>query len=55
MQNKLYSFLDIFIWNVNGKIYLLLREYSLLAVNVLTSSPKTSDLIKNNFFKLNLA
>ena len=34
---------------------LLLREYSELAVNVLTRSAKISYLIQKNFFKLNLA
>ena len=42
-------------WIGNDKLSLLLPEYSQLAVNVLTSSPKISDLIKNNFFLLNLA
>ena len=44
-------------WNLigNGKFSLLLGEYQQLAVNVLTSGPKMSYLIKNNFFELNLA
>ena len=43
-------FLDNLIWIGNGKFSLLLPEYSYLAVKVLTSSPKISDLIKNSFF-----
>ena len=50
MQQKIYSFLHHFIWIGNGKSSLLLREYSKLAVHVWTSSPKISDLIKNNIF-----
>ena len=53
MENKssknFYRFSDTLIWIGNGKFSLLLREYSQLAVNVLTSSPKKSDLNKNNF------
>ena len=35
LQQKLYGFLDNLIWIGNGKLSLLLREYSWLAVNVL--------------------
>ena len=48
-QEKVYNFFDNLIWIGNGKFSLLLWEYSQLAVNVLTSSPEISDLIKNNF------
>ena len=37
------------------KSHLLGQEYPPSAVNVLTSSPKISDLTKNDFCKLNLA
>ena len=50
MLQKIYSFWDSLIWIGYGKFSLLLPEYSQLAVSVLTSSPKISDLIKNNFF-----
>ena len=54
-MKKVCGFFDN--WNLigNGKFSLLLGEYSQLAVNVLTSSPKMSYLIKNNFFELNFA
>ena len=55
MQQKIFRFLDNCIYISDGKFSLLLREYSQLGVNVLTSSSKISDLIKNNFFYLNLA
>ena len=55
MLQNIYGSLDNLIWIGNGKFCLLLREYWQLAVNVLTSSPKISDLNKNNFFSLNLA
>ena len=45
---KIYGFLDNFIWVGNGKFSLLLREYSFLAVNLLTNSAEISDLIENN-------
>ena len=54
MPQKVSGFLDNLIWIGKGKFSLLLREYSQLAVNVLTSSSKISDRIKNNFFWLNL-
>ena len=52
---KSFGFSDNFSWIGNGKFSLLLRKYSLLAVNVLTRSPKISDLIKKIFFELTLA
>ena len=36
MQQKVYGFLDNLIWIDNSKFSLLLREYSQLAVNLLT-------------------
>ena len=38
-----------------GEFFLLWREFLSLAVNVLTSSPKISDLTKREVFKLNLS
>ena len=38
------------IWSGSGKLSVLLREYSELAVNVLRSSPEISDLTKKEFF-----
>ena len=49
IPRKIYGFLDNLIWFGNGKFSLLLREYSELAVNMLTSSRKMWDLIKKNF------
>ena len=54
MERKVYGFLDNLILTCNGKFSLLLRKYSLLAVNLLTRSHKISESFKNNFFKLNL-
>ena len=48
-QQKIYGFLDDLNWTGHSKFSLLLGEYWYLAVNVLTGSPKISDLIKNNF------
>ena len=50
ISQKIYGFLDNLISIGNGKFSLLLRANSKLAVDVLTSSPKIWDLIKNNFF-----
>ena len=50
MEEKVYGFLDHLICIVKGKFSLLQPEYTYLAVNVLTSSPKISDLIQNSFF-----
>ena len=55
MLEKNYASLDNSIGIGNDKFSLLLWEYSQLAVDVLTSSPKLSDLIRNNFFLLNWA
>ena len=49
------SFSDNYIWVGSGKLSLLLQEYSQLAVNLLTSSPKISDMSENQFFPLKLA
>ena len=46
---KIYGFSDNLIEVGNGKFSLLIREYSKLAVNALSSSLKISDAIKNNF------
>ena len=54
LQN-VFRFVDNCIWIGNGKLSVLWPEYSSSAVNVLKNSPKISDLIKNDFFKLNLA
>ena len=50
MLQKADGYLDNLIWIGSGKFSLLLQEYSQLAVNVLTSSSKIPDLIKNSFF-----
>ena len=50
MLQKIYCFLDNLAEFGNGTFSLLIREYSELAVNVLSSSPEISDLIKNNLF-----
>ena len=55
MSEKIYGFSDSLIYPGNGKFSLLIREYSYFGVNVLSRSPKISDPIENNFFKLNLA
>ena len=50
MTEKNYHLEDKLIGNGNCKFSLLLREYSKLAVHVLTSGPKISNLIKNKTF-----
>ena len=55
MQQKISAFLDNLIWIGTGKFSLLVREYSYVAGNVLSNSPKISDLTKNNLLQLNLA
>ena len=50
IHQMVYTFLDNLTWIGNGKFSPLLREYSHLAANVLSSSPEISYLIKNNFF-----
>ena len=55
MPEKIDGFLDNLAEFGNGTFFLLIREYSQLAVNVSSSSPEISDLIKNNLFQLNLA
>ena len=54
LQN-VFRFVDNCIWIGNGKLSVLWPEYSSSAVNLLKNSPKISDLIENDFFKLNLA
>ena len=55
MAQKIYGFSDSLIYVGSGKFSLLIREYSQFGVNVLSSSPKISDPIENNFFELNSA
>ena len=55
MSQKIDGFSDTLIYVGNSKFSLLIREYSEFGVNVLSSSPKISDPIENNFFVLNLA
>ena len=55
IPEKSCGFLDNLIRIGNGIFSLLLWEYSQLAVNVLTSSRKISDLIKKYFFEVNWA
>ena len=50
ISERVYSFLDNLIWMGNRKFSLLLREYSYFPVNVLSTRPKISELIENNFF-----
>ena len=50
MQQEIYGLLDKLVEFGNVKFSLLLREYLQFAVNVLSSSPKSSDVIKNNIF-----
>ena len=54
-QQNVFGFLVNCVWIGKDKPHLLGQEYSPSAVNVLTSSPKISDLTKNDFCKLNLA
>ena len=49
MTQNTVRFLGNLISIGNSKLSLLLRDNSKLAVNVLRSSPKISDLIKNSF------
>ena len=49
-QQKIDSFSDNLIKVGNGKFFLLIREYSKLAVSVLSNSLKISNPIRNNFF-----
>ena len=53
IRQKIDGFSDNLIEVDHGKFSLLIREYSLLAVNVFSSSFKISDFNKNNFLKLN--
>ena len=47
---KIFGFSDSLIYVGNGNFPLLIREYSQFGVNVLSSSPKISDPVENNFF-----
>ena len=51
----MFEFSDNFIWIGGSDFSLLLRDYMQLAVNVLTSSPKISELTKSAFFQIRLA
>ena len=55
MSQKIFSFSDSLIYVGNSKFSLLIGEYSYFGVNVLSSGPKVSDPIENNFFWLNFA
>ena len=55
MKPKISIFSDSLIEVGNGKFSLLIREYSELGVNDLSSSAKISDAIENNFLELNFA
>ena len=55
IAKQVYCFLDHLISICNAKFSLLLQEHSQFPINVLSSSPKISNLIENNFFSLNLA
>ena len=57
MSNKLkksFSFLDNCICTVCGKFSLEQTEYLLLALNVLTDTPKILDITNGDIFQLNL-
>ena len=54
MPQNDFRFLGNLILICNGKLSLLLRDNLKLAVKMLRSSPKVSDLIKNSFSRLNL-
>ena len=54
MQEKAFGFLGNWLRIRTGKLSLLLRDNSKLALNMLRSSPKISDLIRNNFCSFNL-
>ena len=50
VSQKVSGFFDNVIWGGNGKLSLLLREYSRLTVRLLTSSTKIWDLSKKKKF-----
>ena len=54
-EENVFSFSDNCILSGSCKLSVELREYSQLAVNVLTSSPEISDLTKKDFFLLYMA
>ena len=54
MQQNIYGFSDNLISIGKCKFSLLLRKYLQFEVNVLSNRPKILDLIKNNFFSVNL-
>ena len=54
-SKKVFSFWNKCIWNGCGKFSLLWREYLSSIVNVLTNSPKISDLTKREVSQLALS
>ena len=50
---KKFFFLDNCIWIGWGKLFSLQRKYLLLAVNVLTNSPKSSYITNRDIYQLN--
>ena len=51
-SEKIFTFLDNFIWIGSSKFSLLPGKYFLSGVNVLTSSLKISDITKKDFFQV---
>ena len=49
ITQNVYGFWDNLIWIGNYKFFVLQREYPWFPAIVLSSSPKISDLIENNF------
>ena len=52
---KVFYFRDNCVRTCSAKLSTLQREYLLLAVNVLTNSPKISDQINAHIFQLNIS
>ena len=52
-SEKVFCFLDNYIWIGCTKLSILRREYLSSAANVLTNSPKILHITKRNFFQLN--
>ena len=50
MAQKIYGFSDSLIYVGNSNFSLLIGEYLYFGVNVLSSGPKISDSIEDNFF-----
>ena len=49
---NIFVFWDNYIWKCWNKLFLLRREYLLLAVNGLTNSPKILHIIQRDLFQL---